>query len=114
MRAWIDILLPGKKMACCFVASKSKPTMSKLDPEKAAILAERASRLSPRVPITAEQLEQGPVRLREALCSVPFYAKRAAQEKAKSGDEMVYWRDLFLSAPHMTRPPSGSSKAEKA
>lgn len=88
--------------------------MCKLDPKKAAILAELESRLSPWVPVTAEQWEQGPIRLREALCSVPFYAKRAAQEKAKSGDEMVYWRDLFRSAPHMTRPPSGSSTAEKA
>lgn len=94
--------------------SPSTPQMASSETQKAAILAERASRLSPWVPVTAEQLEQGPIRLREALCSVPFYAKRAAQEKAKSGDEMVYWRDLFLSAPHMTRPPSGSSTAEKA
>lgn len=86
--------------------------MSKLGPEKAAIVAERLARLSPWVPVTAEQWEQGPIRLREALCSVPFYAKRAAQEKAKSGDEMVYWRDLFRSAPHMTRPPLSPAKAD--
>jgi hypothetical protein len=71
--------------------------------QKAAILAARDAGLSPWVPVTPEQLEQGPLRLRGALCSVPFYAKKAAREQARSGDEMNYWRALFLSAPHMTR-----------
>lgn len=89
--------------------------MSKLDPEKAAIVAERLARLSPWVPVTAEQLEQGSVRLREALCSVPFYAKAAKRwVEVMGGDEMGYWRDLFLSAPHMTRPPLSPAKADGA
>ena len=34
--------------------------------------------------------------LRERLCSVPFYAHRAARAAAR-GDEMVYWLELQAS-----------------
>lgn len=50
-------------------------------------------------------------RLREALCGVPFYAKRA--EKARlAGDEMAYWLDWQGSQTTLVRPPTKSSTAE--
>ena len=43
-------------------------------------------------------------RLRAALCGVPFYAKRAAQAKAETGDEMDYWLGLQSSEATLVRP----------
>lgn len=45
------------------------------------------------------KLRQGAVRLREELCGVPFYAKKAQQAK-EAGDEMDYWVSLFCSGPN--------------
>ena len=52
--------------------------------------------------------ERAAVRLKEALSSVPFYAKRAAKAAA-AGDEMDYWRDLQMSEATLERPSKGSS-----
>ena len=61
--------------------------------------------------ISEAQALQRAERLREALCGVPFYAKRA--EKARlAGDEMAYWLDLQGSQATLVRPPTKSSTAE--
>lgn len=41
-------------------------------------------------------------RLREALCSVPFYAK-GAQDAKERGDEMAYWLSLQGSEATLVR-----------
>ncbi len=62
-------------------------------------------------PVSAATRLQRAERLREALCGVPFYAKRA--EKARlAGDEMAYWLDLQGSEATLVRPPTKSSTAE--
>lgn len=53
-----------------------------------------------RLPMRLQAAE----RLRAALCGVPFYAKRAAQTKAETGDEMDYWLDLKSSEATLVRP----------
>ena len=47
--------------------------------------------------------------LREDLCSVPWYAKKAAQVKAETGDEMIYWICLQGSEVNLNRRPGESS-----
>ncbi len=47
-------------------------------------------------PVLAAERLQAARLLRERLCCVPFYAKRAAQAAAR-GDEMAYWLDLQSS-----------------
>lgn len=69
---------------------------------------------SPWRQVSAEEFEQGAQRLREELCCVPFYAKRAAAEKARSGNEMAYWRGLHGSGATAYLPPKASSTAETA
>lgn len=39
--------------------------------------------------------------LREQCGSIPFYANRAAEFKARTGDEMDYWRNLAQSGPNL-------------
>lgn len=51
---------------------------------------------------------QAAERLREALCSVPFYAKRAERAR-QAGDEMAYWLGLQASEATLRRPPAASS-----
>ena len=46
---------------------------------------------------------QAAERLREALCSVPFYAKKAQRAK-EEGDEMAYWLGLQASEATLRRP----------
>jgi hypothetical protein len=73
-------------------ASTPQPESSKTLPESRfpGLTLERWRR--PRIS-EAEAL-QAAEHLREDLSCVPFYAKRAAEEKARSGDEMAYWLDL--------------------
>ena len=49
--------------------------------------------------------------LRDQLSCVPFYAKRAAQQEAETGDPMAYWNELWGSTPNSGRRPSASSTA---
>jgi hypothetical protein len=52
---------------------------------------------------------QAALRLREALCSVPFYANRAAKAKQEGGEEgeMDYWLGLQGSQGSLRRLPKG-------
>jgi hypothetical protein len=43
--------------------------------------------------------------LRDDLSSVPFYAKRAQESKAKTGSEMGYWLELQSSQATLQRRP---------
>jgi len=56
-----------------------------------------------RIPVSEEARMQAARRLREALCSVPFYAK-AAERASQRGDEMDYWLQLKASEPMLHRP----------
>lgn len=53
--------------------------------------------------VSREFAEQAAIRLREALCSVPFYARRAERARL-AGDEMAYWRGLQASEATLMRP----------
>jgi hypothetical protein len=70
------------------------------------------STLSPREQVSAAHHEQAAQRLRERLSCAPFYAKKAAAEKARSGDEMAYWRGLHTSAAMADLPPEAFSTAD--
>lgn len=52
-------------------------------------------------------LEQGGERLREALCSVPFYAdgERVAMEQGGPVRVKAYWTNLFANERNLHRPP---------
>ena len=52
------------------------------------------STLSARPVFSEAEMSQAAERLRARLCSMPFYAERAAKHKAEVGSEMVYWRAL--------------------
>lgn len=65
----------------------------------------------PEVLALLPKQRQAAERLREALCSVPFYAKRAEQARL-AGDEMAYWIDLQGSEATLVRPPKASSTTE--
>jgi hypothetical protein len=66
------------------------------------------SGFSQRPLVSAERVELAAQRLREHLCCVPFYAKRA--EKARlAGDEMAYWRSLQHLQLNILLPPKESS-----
>lgn len=53
--------------------------------------------------------KQAAERLREALCSVPWYAKKA--EKARlAGNEMAYWLDLQGSEMTLLRPACSTAE----
>ena len=56
---------------------------------------------------------QAALRLREGLCSVPFYANRAAKAFQEGGEaaEMDYWLGLQGSEATLKRPPRSSSTA---
>jgi hypothetical protein len=56
---------------------------------------------------------QAAERLRESLCSVPFYAKRAEAARLK-GNEMAYWIDLQGSEATLKRPASSTLAAHQA
>lgn len=60
--------------------------------------------LPKRFTLPQEVREQVIRHLREDLSSLPFHAKKAAEEAARSGDEMAYWRDLYGSAQYRQRP----------
>lgn len=58
-----------------------------------------------------QQHQQAALRLREALSSVPFYAKKT--EKARlAGDEMAYWLDLQGSEATLRRRPKSCLTAD--
>lgn len=57
-------------------------------------------------PLLPERM-QAAERLRERLCTVPFYANRAAKVAAQTGDEMDYWLELQASQPTAHRRSSG-------
>jgi hypothetical protein len=67
---------------------------------------------SPRPLVSVEERAQAARQLRDRLSCVPFYAKRAAAEKERSGDEMVYWLELQGSQVIAHRPFNGSSTAD--
>lgn len=52
----------------------------------------KASEHSRRLRLAAE-------RLRERLSCAPFYAKRAAQAKVETGDDLTYWASLVGRLP---------------
>lgn len=62
-----------------------------------------------------DSLAQGGERLREALCSVPFYAEgeRKAMERGGLPEVARYWKGLFANERNLHRPPktNGSSTA---
>lgn len=53
----------------------------------------------------------GSQRLKETLCSMPFYGNRAAKA-AKEGKEMDYWVGLWRSGVNSLYPAKASSTAE--
>lgn len=59
-----------------------------------------------------ERLELGSRRLRETLCSIPWYAKAAAEAEAR-GDELGYWKGLWSSQVNLVHPPVSSSTQER-
>ena len=54
-------------------------------------------------PVSEEERLRRAERLRAALCSVPFYAKKAQRAK-EEGDEMAYWLGLQASEATLRRP----------
>ena len=58
-----------------------------------------------------ERAELGARRLRETLCSNPWYAKKAAKAAAQ-GDEMEYWKDFWYSQVNLIHLPVEFSTAE--
>lgn len=39
----------------------------------------------------------GSLRCKESMSAKPFYANKAAQAAARTGDEMTYWRNFWSS-----------------
>lgn len=66
----------------------------------------------PEEPARHAQRLQAAKRLREALCGVPFYAKRAKEQIELTGDEMDYWLALQASEPNVIRPPKVADPAQ--
>lgn len=66
-------------------------------------------RSDPKIQAAHQWARQAAIRLREALCSVPFYAK-GASAAAKMGDEMDYWLVLQSSEATLVRPPIDCSR----
>lgn len=83
-------------------AASSTPTTD--DPLRDWLCESESERSDPRVQAAHLWARQAAERLREALCGVPFYAKRAAQTKAETGDEMDYWLGLQSSEATLVRP----------
>lgn len=63
--------------------------------------------------VSAEERDRGAALLREQLSCVPFYKKRAEAAKARTGDEMAYWRDLQGSMVNWHLILEESLRAEK-
>lgn len=80
---------------------------------KEQILAAEESRRLQNLDLE-QRLAQGAPLLRDRLCSVPFYAKRAAKREQETGDPMSYWNELWSCTPNIGVPLKASSTAEKA